>query len=1365
MASRHARSFEWLNLLQISGPFLTVPVLEKIWPAGIPKVDRQTRASVGLALDEMLHTKGAERARLIELVLNEALDWGDCLRTDDKLPANLSETIPEHGVLLRPDFAFFADVDETVDDGFGLSYFDAPNSSLESTAFADQDIAEDSAPNTDGPSDEEGPAHESENPWRLLGQRIPWGQHPLARTMDNNWSASPVERLAVILRARNVPIGIVTDGRWWALVWAPPGKAMGVAVWDASLWIEERETLDSFVALLSRHRFLSVKMTEQLPSLLEQSAEAQEEITDALGRQVREAAIMLVNQLDALDRERDNAILDNVSDDDLYAGVVTILMRILFLLFAEERRLLPSDIELYDQSYSIGRLAEQLEHRESLFGQQTLRYRTGAWHRILAISRALHVGVAHEDIRLIAYGGTLFDPNRYSWLEDVNGAPPPIDDATVLAMLRALQYVTVRGERRRLSFRSLDVEQIGYVYEGLLELEVRTTDEPIIALSQSTKKGPSSLALGDALRVIEADRDSGDKLASWVATWYLGESSASATRLRKAEQLLTNTSHVTATTHSSLAKELGGDIAERLVPLIPLMELDDRGAVKILPKGARFVTDSYRRASTGAHYTPRSLAEEVVAHALEPLVYRPGPIETLDPSKWVLRPSSEILKIRVADIAMGSGAFLVATCRYLADRLVEAWVQEGKSGAKDHLSSGSVTTADAEVPAIVLEARQQIAEHCIYGVDINPLATEMTKLSLWLLTMDQERPFGFLDDRIVCGDSLLGVTTMSQLQHLTLGYSDTSSRVMQTPALFGYEWQDRLKLAADKRRQVSATPVRDIHDIELKLALVEQASSYVKEASKVADALTGAGLRAAILTTSKAKREALLEPLRRGAPGMNWDSSRLAPYLEHLNAGLPAGKEPRRPLHWPLVFPEIFADSADLGFDAIVGNPPFLGGQKLTGALGADYAAYLQAWEGRGIKGSADLAARFLLRAEPLLNSRGQLAFVATNTLIEGDTLQVGLLQLEQRGWTMRRAASEHPWPSKNANLSIIEVWLTRVPMKSEAVLDDEPVPRLTIDLQPYLSESGRPERLPENDGLAFQGSNILGLGFTMTPEEAAEMIRLDPRNEEVLFPFVIGQDLNQRPDCSASRWVINFHDWTEERAASYALPFARVLNHVKPDRQKYGFSGWRNKSATFYWQYEGIRIELYQTIAPLAHVLAISLVGSVLLPVRVPTSQVFSHACGVFAFDNFASLALLSSNAHQSWVIRYTSTLETRIRYAPSDVFLTFPRPHLTDDLEVLGETLDEERRKLMLGRTLGLTKLYNLVHDPAVADPAIEGLRDIHREIDLAVLAAYGWGDLDPAVGHHKTKIGVRWTFSPAARYELLDRLLIENHRRARS
>lgn len=145
--------------------------------------------------------------------------------------------------------------------------------------------------------------------------------------------------------------------------------------------------------------------------------------------------------------------------------------------------------------------------------------------------------------------------------------------------------------------------------------------------------------------------------------------------------------------------------------------------------------------------------------------------------------------------------------------------------------------------------------------------------------------------------------------------------------------------------------------------------------------------------------------------------------------------------------------------------------------------------------------------------------------------------------------------------------------------------------------------------------------------------------------------------------------------------------------------------------------------MATLDHVLAISLVGSAVMPVRVPTGPVFAHKCAVFALDDFASLAVLSSNAHTTWVVRYTSTMRMDVNYSPSDVFLTLPRPEPTPTLERLGQRLDSERRQLMLRRGWGLTTTYNHVHDPAARDPAVVGLRYLHAEIDEAVLAAYGW------------------------------------------
>ena len=575
---------------------------------------------------------------------------------------------------------------------------------------------------------------------------------------------------------------------------------------------------------------------------------------------------------------------------------------------------------------------------------------------------------------------------------------------------------------------------------------------------------------------------------------------------------------------------------------------------------------------------------------------------------------------------------------------------------------------------------------------------------------------------------------------------------------YGAGWRETLATAADTRRRITATPVVTVRDVEHKARLLAQARDATAPLVAVADALTGAGLRAA--TRSARQRDGVFVELEAGVWAYEaGDISVVQGHAATVQAGLPEGKEHRRPLHWPLAFPEVFADAAVPGFDAIVGNPPFLGGKKISGSLGDDYLGWLATWDGRGVKGNTDLAARFLLRADALLGLRGQLGYVATNTLVEGDTLKVGLLQLERRGWTVRRGASAHPWPSASASLSVVEVWASKAPACALAVLDGEAVPRLAVDLQPYLRETGRPRKLPENDDIAFQGSNILGLGFTLPPEDARALIAEDPRNAEVLFPYVIGADLNRRPDTSASRWVINFHDWPLERAEQYPDLIDRLRRLVKPEREKKKALDYRRN----WWKYGRRGAELYRTISAFDRVLALSRIGNVLLPIRVRTGAVFADKVVVFALDGFAELALLSSSMHQAWALRYTYTLETRLSYSPSDVFVTLPRPNLNPDLHRLGATLDHDRRELMLDRALGLTKLYNQVHDPSVTDPAIRRLRDLHEQIDLAVLAAYGWDDIDPQVGHHPTKIGVRWTVSPQARFELLDRLLVENHRRA--
>lgn len=1334
----------WLELMQTSGPFLTLPVAARVFPTGLPAVATADRAQVRAMVADMLAEDGATRHEAIETILRDVLGWGERLLLDDAVPAALTEPVAEYAQTVRPDFAFHVPDGPAADDQAGSA--------------ADDGIALEYAGHTEvsdeSDGDEDAVPGEPESPYRMLGMIAPWGTHPLVRTAQGRWTASPAERLAVLLRARNVPIGLVTDGRWWGLVWAPHDGATGVAVWDAGVFSEEPDALRAFVALLGRARF-GAAACDVLPELLAESQKAAEEVTETLGRQVRDAVELLILTLDRLDADSDGTLLAGVDDDDLYAGAVTVMMRIVFLLFAEDRRLLPSDDDLYLAGYSISTLVEQLEQRAQLAGEAALEHRTGAWHRFLATARALHGGVSHEDLRLPAYGGSLFDPAAHPWLEAVDR----VDDRTMLRMLRAVQYVELNGERRRLTFRALDVEQIGYVYEGLLELEVRTATETTLGLSRPRDwprgKEPAEIGITQA--------------AQWLNEVPPRLTMHLKARLGRSESVIERALQRILEEHERLAvqRATGADsgLTAAILPLAPVLRWHDGGTPAITLPGRRYVAPSTRRAATGTHYTPKSLAEEVAVGALEPLVYRPGPLETSDRSQWRLRPSTFIQTLKVVDIAMGSGAFLVAACRYLADRMVQAWQEEGRHDALRAAQAvqgrgAGRLDADAEVEQIVLTARRIIAEQCLYGVDINPLAVEMAKLSLWLITMDTERPFGFLDDRFLAGDSLLGLVEVTQLE--TVHIDPVAGRRAAANELdYSGDWRMRLEQAADTRRQITAHSVVNVRDVEHKQRRLADANQLTEHIAAIADAITGVGLRTAIVRSAKqVDAEFAALRMRVGLAGDDETKAIRESAQPDLQRGLPAGREERHPLHWPVAFPEVLVDPKDPGFDAIIGNPPFMGGQDISGSLGSEYLAWLQRWDGNGVKGSADLAARFVLRAQRLLNLRGQLGFIATNTLTQGATLRVGLAQAVDRGLVIRSGHTSHRWPTASASLEIVNIWASKAEVgpKGSHALDGDEVPLIGPDLEPVGHVTGRPFRLKENENLVFQGSNVLGLGFTLTEEQARALIARDARNAEVLQPYVIGKDLTQRPDCSASRWIINFGDRSLDQAESYPDLIEIVRRLVKPERD-------RNKDRSrreIWWRFTRPAPELYRAIADLDHVLALTIVTSTVMPVRVETGPVFAHKCAVFALQRYEDLAFLSSSPHAIWTIRRGSTRTGDPNYSTTDIFQTLPRPANTADLARLGERLHARRGEIMRTRRWGLTTTYNAVHNPAVRDPEIVELREIHESIDHAVLAAYGWSDLDPQIGHHPTKIGTRWTVSKEARFELLDRLLEENHRR---
>ncbi|XVQ89166.1 type IIL restriction-modification enzyme MmeI [Microbispora siamensis] len=315
--------------------------------------------------------------------------------------------------------------------------------------------------------------------------------------------------------------------------------------------------------------------------------------------------------------------------------------------------------------------------------------------------------------------------------------------------------------------------------------------------------------------------------------------------------------------------------------------------------------------------------------------------------------------------------------------------------------------------------------------------------------------------------------------------------------------------------------------------------------------------------------------------------------------------------------------------------------------------------------------------------------------------------------------------------------------------------------MDPARRVQGLPERLGKNSGIVFNGQYIMGIGFTVDPDRACKLLSLDERNKEILFPYLNGQDVNSRPDCSASRWVINFHDWSEGQASTYADCFDQVVREVKPDRLRQKDEIGRR----YWWQFFRQRPELRKASAGLDRVIVITLVSKVVMPAMVPTGQVFSHMLGVFATDDTAMLALLSSAPHYWWARARASSMKADLRYTPSDVFETLPLPELTEEMRELGDRLDAYRRELMLARQAGLTATYNLVNDSACQDEDIVELRRIHRDIDAAVCRAYGWHDMLDKLDHGFHAVGgreTRYTVGPYAQREFVDLLLELNHAR---
>ncbi len=1350
---------DWLSLIEISGPFLAVPVLKEAFPQGLEELDAAKRIRLRQAYDEWHEAQEADDPRFADLHtawIDEALSRGleldedgrgDVLKGKDWCATHSNVSLPEHGVSLSPDFAVVGNDDKPL----MLVHAYGPDVDLDAT------------------------------------QRL------------DGWASTPAERMVTLCRATGCRLGLVTNGERWMLVDAPVGAVATFASWYARIWAQEPVTLQAFVHLLGIRRFF-VDESERLPALFDRSLKYQDEVTDALGEQVRRAVEVLIQSLDKADQDRDRELLRGVKETELYEAALTVMMRLVFLLSAEERGLLLLGDERYEANYALSTLRMQLRAESD----EILERRWDAWSRLLAVFRAVYGGIEHENLRLPALGGSLFDPDRFPFLEgrsrgsnwrtDV-AKPLPIDNRTVLLLLEAIQQF----QGRTLSYRALDVEQIGYVYEGLLERTVKRTAEVTLELD-GTKSAQSPWV---TLAELESARLDG---ASRLAELLQQRSGSSASRVRN---------DLARPVDDALADRLltacHGDtsLRDRIKPFGHLVCTDPWGYPLVYPAGAFIVTTGSDRRETGTHYTPKSLTEAIVAETLTPIAYV-GPARGTPRADWVLKSPAELLDLKICDPAMGSGAFLVQACRWLADRLVEAWAQAEARGHTVGVD-GRVIEADATVEALprdtearTIVARRLIAERCLYGVDLNPLAVELAKLSIWLVTLAKGRPFGFLDHNLRCGDSLLGI---HRLDHLTqLSMNPTGQGQLR---LFGQNIEQAVREAIELRQRLREMPIRDIRDVEAMAHLDADAHRRLEVPESIADAFIGEVL--ALGSNATAIEGAITMLTIQAGLAIAGDRNSLDAVVkrarETLNVNLPPGKAVRNPFHWPLEFPEVFARDRG-GFDVLVGNPPFKRGKDLSGLLGSGYREYLVQQVASNRRGSADLVVYFFLRANQILRESGCFGLLATNTIAEGDTRQVGLEPLLAAGNCIYQAHPNEPWPGAAA-VMVSRVHMYKGQWNGTVRLGSADVPIISAFLSAINEWSPKP--LAQNSGRSYQGSNILGLGFTMTEQDARSFIEQDERLRDVLFPYMIGEDLTSSPQQKASRWVINFWDWpldrsvvgrwedaSEEAQAKWlkelrvprdfpgkvATDFPDLLpiveEKVKPDRAEKK----RKQYREIWWQFAEKQKALYAALgvgkflsheidgerssAPSSNRALCQVMISKYLAISiVPTNIVFSHRLVVFTVDAETFFPLLQSSIHEVWARKYGGTLETRMSYTPSDAFETFPFPSQVHSFGTDGRRFHDLRNSVMRDADIGMTSLYNQFHQPSAQSDALAELRNLQRGMDASVARAYGWDDLDLEHGFHEVPYlpesdRVRFTISETARVEVLRRLSELNRQR---
>jgi len=745
------------------------------------------------------------------------------------------------------------------------------------------------------------------------------GERPLLLAYCGKWdealdagrgSQNPMRRLERALAQTKLPYGLLLTGERVRLVRAPGEGPRGAYLEVDLAGLAEDEDPESFAVffrLFSVGNFVPDQDGRRpIEEIEAESREHAEQVSEDLKQAVFAAAESLVSGLiaDAVARGKIASPLD-LDDSGLRIyrdAALLALYRILFILYAEARDPRLEGHQLYRESYSIHGLLEEVLHDPERHWPENRCY---LWERLRVLFRIYDEGLPPISSweHIPPRGGDFFSRNTPEG-RLLDKARLPDRQVARLILDLATSHPRRGIGRERISFRELDIEQLGAVYEGLLEYEPRIARETLIELRVQGKH--YVLAPEDVVRLCE---QKGLVLKGDLA--IVRGTVAGRLHPGSHHEVKENDLAEDRAAGEEEGRTEGAEEGVRKGATVRLVRRLEPGTFHFVPGPGR--------KGSGSFYTPRALVQDLERHALGPLVER--------------KSAREIERLCVLDPACGSAHFLVEAMRFLGQALHRAYVEEyGKKGPPEfHSTTGqgwdtNWQASDEEARAANSEARawckRRIAERCLYGVDLNPTAVQLARVALWIESAAGDRPLTYFDHHVRCGNSILG-TWMERLEEPPVPLQGEHSNRHQEALPFQEHVRQAIREAAQLRRMIDEIRPEDLRREGIEPESTEEQRYKEHLRRKAEETLAAArllfDLRSASAFVPEIWREWDTLTSLFHDPEALWHHAKGRPWW-------PAFKEIRdreRFFHWELEFPEVFLDSENPGFDAVLGNPPW----------------------------------------------------------------------------------------------------------------------------------------------------------------------------------------------------------------------------------------------------------------------------------------------------------------------------------------------------------------------------------------------------------------------------------------------------------